>query len=404
MLRDRRTRTKVVRNVLCSRCYSRSITDAVLIDLPTSRPESYAFSVPLTSIYSMVVHPPSLASWCTCPYCMYFEVSKLIVGFNIVDGSVAINLITGATLPTLYFHDDESKSIHTQAPASNNESGARKSPITSWGGDDLLSRIRQFSSILRSTLQPTLYLIDPSRADIETHTTHIFSDDAVDAILTHNSHSPVPSHLQPRPLNGQVPTHRASLLHRSLSSSSNYPPSSSQPLAPASQARTALLQSFSSVTRATRHAAQTILSHPLAKPIVPHLPDPVKSLVNANGEWSSWVEKSGVGEYEGARVYLARWARVVAEEGERARMRESASIPRSSSQSEEDSSLGVFELLSSSSNLPTPKPTRDPTHPVDLATWRSWFDETGRGKIPENEMRKQVFRRVSLVFIGSPWR
>lgn len=39
--------------------------DAVLIDLPTQRPESYAFSVPLTSIYSLLVHPPTLSSWCT---------------------------------------------------------------------------------------------------------------------------------------------------------------------------------------------------------------------------------------------------------------------------------------------------------------------------------------------------
>lgn len=38
--------------------------DAVLIDLPTQRPESYAFSVPLTSIYSLIVSPPSLSSWC----------------------------------------------------------------------------------------------------------------------------------------------------------------------------------------------------------------------------------------------------------------------------------------------------------------------------------------------------
>ena len=43
--------------ILCS-------TDAVLIDLPTQRPESYAFSVPLTSIYSLLVHPPTLSSWC----------------------------------------------------------------------------------------------------------------------------------------------------------------------------------------------------------------------------------------------------------------------------------------------------------------------------------------------------
>lgn len=38
--------------------------DAVLIDMPTSRPETYAFSVPLTSIYSLLVHAPSLSSWC----------------------------------------------------------------------------------------------------------------------------------------------------------------------------------------------------------------------------------------------------------------------------------------------------------------------------------------------------
>lgn len=41
-----------------------SLTDGVLIDLPTQRPESYAFSVPLTSIYSLLVHPPTLSSWC----------------------------------------------------------------------------------------------------------------------------------------------------------------------------------------------------------------------------------------------------------------------------------------------------------------------------------------------------
>jgi hypothetical protein len=38
--------------------------DIVLIDLPSQRPESYAFSVPLTSVYSFLVHPPSLSSWC----------------------------------------------------------------------------------------------------------------------------------------------------------------------------------------------------------------------------------------------------------------------------------------------------------------------------------------------------
>lgn len=157
----------------------------------------------------------------------------------------------------------------------------------------------------------------------------------------------------------------------------------------------ALLQSFSQITRTAAHAAQHILSHPLAKPIVPHLPDPVRSLVNASGdlEWGSWVEKGGVGEFESARVYLARWARIVAEEGERSRRREAEALPSSSELPSEDSSLGVFELLQSTSNLPTPKPTREPQHPVDEELWNSWFASDGKPTVTMEDLKREVFRR-----------
>ncbi|KAL0946968.1 hypothetical protein HGRIS_013120 [Hohenbuehelia grisea] len=358
--------------------------DVVLIDLPLQRPESYAFSVPVTSIYSLIVHPPSLSSW---------------------YGTVGINLINGDTLPTLHFHDDESKSFTAPTPKSPRAPHVTAYPppaspslpsksSTTWGGENLLSHLRPYAHLLRSTLQPTLFLVDPSRADMETHSTQIFDDDAVDDILAQSSyahsHSPVPAHRRPRPLSGSHTSpnpysQRSSVLHRSLGAASS---SSSS-----SQARLALLQSFSNITRATRHAAQNILSHPLAKPIVPHLPDPVRSLVNANGEteWGSWVEKGGVGEFESARVYLARWARIVAEEGERARRREAQSLP--ASDQAEETSLGVFELLHSTANLPTPKPTRDPEHPVTEDMWSGWFAADGRPTIGKEEMRKEVFRR-----------
>ncbi|KAG6878736.1 hypothetical protein C0993_011551 [Termitomyces sp. T159_Od127] len=356
--------------------------DVVLIELPIQRPESYAFSVPLTSIYSLLVRPPTLSSW---------------------YGSIGINLINGDTLPTLHFHDDESRSFSmasTPRPlVQDTTSYPPPAPhipqsVNSWGGEDLLSRMRSYCHVMRSTLDPLLFLIDPSRADIDAHSTQIFSDDAVDDILAQssfaNSHSPVPAHRRPRPITASPPnpySHRSSILHRSLSS----PPSN--PL-PSSQARLALLQSFSNITRATRHAAQNILSHPLAKPIVPHLPDPVRSLVNASGEWQwgSWVEKGGVGEFESARVYLARWARIVAEEGERARRREAQTLP-STSVAQETSSLGIFELLHSTVNLPTPKSSRDPGHPVDEIMWSRWFAEDGRPKVGIEEMRREVFRR-----------
>ncbi|KAI0079892.1 RabGAP/TBC [Panus rudis PR-1116 ss-1] len=355
--------------------------DVVLIDLP-SRPETYAFSVPLTSIYSLDVRPPSLSSW---------------------YGSIGINLINGTTLPTLHFHDDESRSLVVPQKSPATDTGAHQypppqSPSTSksgstWGGEELLSRLKQYAHLMRSNLQPTLFLVDPSREDIEAHSTQIFDDDAVDDILAQssytNSHSPIPAHRRPRPLSSPPNPYssRSSILHRSLNSPSTSTSSSSQ-------ARMALLQSFSQITRHATHAAQQILSHPLAKPIVPHLPDPVKSLVSAKGdlEWGSWVEKGGVGEFESARVYLARWARIVAEEGERSRRREAQTIPSPELPSEE-SSLGVFELLHSTANLPTPKPTRDPKHPVDEKLWKSWFDADGTPKVSKEEMKKEIFRR-----------
>ncbi|KAF7322908.1 hypothetical protein HMN09_00070300 [Mycena chlorophos] len=367
--------------------------DVVFIEPPTQRPESYSFAVPLTSVYSLIVHPPTLSSW---------------------YGTVGINLINGDTLPTLHFHDDESRSFTLPSPRPRRTSGITSyppppstapatttpHPSNSWGGEHLLARLRSYAHLLRSTLQPSLFLVDPSRADIEAHSTQLFADDAVDDILAQSSfagsHSPIPAHRRPRPLSASSIntspnpySHRSSVLHRSLASPASNAQSSSQ-------ARTALLQSFSNITRATRHAAQNILSHPLAKPILPHLPDPVRSLVNANGEWSaSWLDKSGVGEFDSARVYLARWARIVAEEGERARRREAQTLPSTSSGAvgEETSSLGVFELLHATANLPTPKASRDPHHPVDEKTWASWFANDGRPTVRFEHARREVFRR-----------
>lgn len=204
-------------------------------------------------------------------------------------------------MPTLHFHDDESRSIHIPAPANDPRSYPPSYPPanrrTLWGGESLIAALQPYANIHRSTLDTTLFLIDPSRQDLEAHSAVLFADDAIDSIFLPSS-SPIPIHRRPRPLtsppNANLRTRGTSILHASLSP----------------QYSSSILQSFSNITRSTRHAAQQILSHPLAKPIIPHLPEPVKSLVNANGEWSSWVEKGGLGEFESARVYLAKWAKV----------------------------------------------------------------------------------------------
>jgi hypothetical protein len=60
---------------------------------------------------------------------------------------------------------------------------------------------------------------------------------------------------------------------------------------------------------------------------------------------------------------------------------------------EEDSSLGIFELLHSTTNLPTPKTTRNPAHPVDEKMWASWFAKDGRPTVTFEDMKKEIFRR-----------
>jgi len=329
--------------------------DAVLVDLPSRQGESYAFSVPLGQVYSLLVHPPSFSSW---------------------YGSITIHLSSGETLPTLFFHDDESRSFNSIAPGAS-------TPQSTWGGEDLLARLRSYVNVLRSSIQTNLYLIDPSRADLETHTTVLFSDDAVDEILSPTSHTPQHKKRRSRPGSPGDGENRNSVLHQTLA-----------PSLSGSQARISLLQGFSQITRGARSTAQRILSHPLAKPIVPYLPEPVNSLVNANGEWASWVEKGGVGEYESARVYLARWARIVAEEGERSRQKEILSYGTSDGD-EETSGLGVFEIIRKSSKLSISRSTRDPKHPITRDGWASWFAGDGRPIVPIDYMRQEIFRRVS---------
>lgn len=201
--------------------------DAVLVDLPSRQGESYAFSVPLSGVYSLLVHAPSFSSW---------------------YGSVTIHLSSGETLPTLFFHDDESRSFNSIAP------GASTAQST-WGGEDLIARLRSYVNVLRSSLQTSLYLVDPSRADLETHTTVLFSDDAVDEILSPSSHTPRHKKRRSRPGSPGNGENRNSVLHQTLSS----PVSSSQ-------ARMSLLQGFSQITRGARSLRRGSFPTPLQSP------------------------------------------------------------------------------------------------------------------------------------------
>ncbi|OXB34178.1 rab GTPase activator, partial [Cryptococcus neoformans] len=359
----------------------------VFVSVPPPKGEKYAFAVPLAGIYSILVYPPSLSRW---------------------YGSATINLTGGVSLPTLYFHDDESPLLASPNPS------ATPTPRARWGFPPFLSLLAHRAVLVRSKLVHSrqgaeLWLVNPSRADREVHEAGVDNDEPGPDVIPSLKNKKPATHYPPKP------DYPAAYPHFDTMGTTN--------------PKQALLTSLSNLTNLSRRKASQILSHPLAQPVVPHLPPAVRSLVNVPGEWertgqsnssnnnnnSSSKDKSVLqkgndvaSEFESARLYLAKWARVVAEEGERARrselaaqarIRGSASAAAAATQTGDDdddaedlaSSLGVFSLLPSKaySKRPVPSPTRTPQDPITLSEWEKWAEE---GK-DELFVRQQIFRR-----------
>ena len=91
----------------------------------------------------------------------------------------------------------------------------------------------------------------------------------------------------------------------------------------------------------------TILEHPLARPILPHLPPALNNIAQSENA------RVVIDEYDSGRVYLAKWAARVAEEAESQNDKTWVPLYKpvgveegGSVHFEEDTELGPFEILS----------------------------------------------------------
>ncbi|CAI2170206.1 7948_t:CDS:10 [Funneliformis geosporum] len=157
-----------------------------------------------------------------------------------------------------------------------------------------------------------------------------------------------------------------------------------------------VLEQFSKVARYTRNTATTLLENPLARPLLPHL---------SSGIVPAESTRSVVDEYDSGRLYLAKWAAIVAEQAEVSAISEhpnqsreelymnnwkkrwSDSDPRSW---EEETEVGAFEILSNEATLPPLHATR--SNPLNAERWFSFFDTEGRLKVELSEVQEAVFR------------
>lgn len=294
---------------------------------------AYAFAVPVSEIYSLLIRPPSLGWW---------------------FGSVVINTRAGDSFPAMFFHDDECQSTMLQKKKMVRESFDPFSADggTFWGGDEVLRWLRRYVPVEKSGADPSVYLVEPS---------------AEDRLGFSSPSSPTGS----KAASSMAAAH----VGGGQGSGKANKDAGMDPVTKAlKQARWSFLEKMSQVTNFTRRTAQDIAENP-------KIPPQVRRLMK-NPEVQTLSD-----EFDSARVYLARWAMGMAEQSEKER---SQRIFTAQDVLEmEESDVGEFEILDmEAGNLALAEKRK----PVSLKEWNGFFDaQTGRLQVTADEVKERIF-------------
>jgi len=299
--------------------------------LPTTTAHSssvgnYAFAIPVNEVYSLLIRPPSIGWW---------------------YGSVVINTRAGDSFPALFFHDNECQSTILQRKRLVKESfdPFADGKGSFWGGDEVLRWLKQYVNIERSIHDSAVYLVDPSEGD------KVGFGAGKDKNKTANSTA------QASPSKSQ----------------SNRRDGGMDPVTKAiKEARWNLLEKLSQVTTFTRRTAQAVADHP-------SMPPQVKRLIN-NPDVVTLQD-----EFDSARLYLARWAMGIAEQGERERNQRIWTAQDVLEM--EDSPLGEFEIL----EMEAGGLSLEKRKAVTLDEWKDFFDSAGRLQLTPDEVKERIF-------------
>lgn len=301
---------------------------------------NYAFAIPLSAVFSLLVRPPSLGWW---------------------YGSVIINSRAGDSFPALFFHDGECEStiLQKKKRARENFDPFGEDGEMFWGGDEVLRWVKRFVEVERATGEPNVYLIEPSKEDREGF-----------ALKQPSSPSKIGRRdTGPTPQRGGVTA--AALTSQGPSSSDD---ARMDPFMKfVKETGWNIMERFSRVTTMTRRAAQDILDNP-------NTPPQVKRLLH-NPEVQTLQS-----EFDSARLYLARWAMGIAEQSDRHRNQR---IWTAQDVMElEDTDVGEFELVDGSSTLSLDERRKT----VTLEEWKGYFDPvTGRLTMTIDEVKERIF-------------
>ncbi|KAL4898627.1 rab-GTPase-TBC domain-containing protein [Aspergillus ambiguus] len=291
----------------------------------------YAFAVPLSEIYSLLVRPPSLGWW---------------------FGSLVINSRAGDSFPALFFHDSECQSTILQKKRRTQQTfdPFGEDGTVFWGGDEVLRWLRKYVEVQRSAVDSSVYLVNPSEEDqvsfgrpLSAGGTKRTSQDQVAAPAA-------PSAGGPRDA-GMDPFTKA-----------------------IKETRWKVLEQLSKITTFTRRTANEIADNPRVPPQVRRLmktPE-IQTLQD---------------EFDSARLYLARWAMSISEQSERERNQRIWTARDVLEM--ENSSVGDFEILDLETGTMSIHERRKI---LTLKEWEGFFDpETGRLQVTVDEAKERIF-------------
>ncbi|KAJ1904761.1 GTPase activating protein, partial [Coemansia sp. IMI 209127] len=321
---------------------------------------NYAFCKPVGEVSSLLIHPPSLTQW---------------------YGSVILNLGDGSSLAPMWFHDDESASTMLGM-------------TRHWGGDELMVWLAHVVTIERSVDDPNCYELRGSK------TPHVI----LSCATTPSGSTVLPpvqssQRTPPRGPTAAEPSSRADAAQSGSSASDILDSALSGNVDPfvkqVKELRWGILERFSRITQTVKDAANSLIETPVGRQVAPYIPPSISNIGRTSSASGNLVK-----EYEGARIYLAKWAaqhiiQQQHEDGEReSRLAaESASstthgervVDGSGEQRDamhtsiweewitENGDLGSFEIISTDKTANIPQPFRT-KNPLSAEQWLGFFD------------------------------
>lgn len=279
----------------------------------------YSFSVQLSYIYSIQFRTPSLGWW---------------------YGSIVVHTKSGEKLPVVFFHDDESP-LTLQKQRVKNQ---RFDPFGDdgqiyWGGQDFLLALSKLINVDKSTVEPSVYLVDPSLADLRNFA----------PFKEGSSVGKLPSEQKPKTEPFKLPD-----VNKLLAT-----------------AKWKVLETVATIGLRTKNQVIDLVDE--------HVPQAVVKLIVTKPE----VQRIS-NDFDSARVYLAKWAAQVKEEAEQSQrkfMLEDAVYARINQELGPDDKLLTPEEISNASRR----------KPVSKVEWEGLFDHNGRLTVTVDEVKSRIF-------------